>query len=314
MGRNILIFAMGAVLSVGAAFVIAGSLREASDDADGKEVVHVDSARVDIDQVVIELETIELNGEVVEALSGGHPADHDWRMEPLASLQEGLNLSESERVEVHVDGLVPYLTMTRVLFTVSESERIPVHRFGHITESSYDVDQSHLRPEFDRKETLLAGDPDPLKLAIRISVDGFYVHAKGTVISPIDGCDSSGPTVCLVDDEIDISAVFQKARRADSEGDQDRAARYYDQALDAYDFRELYNVLRKLRDVHNEGSPLRLSADSQLPAGLVFEAMKTAEVQLANNHYKDHDTYQQARRNGNAEGWLFPNVFLAVYQ
>ena len=272
-------------------------------------------------EIRIDQASMKLDGRLIETLSAGHLDDRDDQaMVPLASLQEELDGHDGDRDEhlyvMHAQGLVPYLTVIRALLTVVESGHgINSFRFDHIAESSYRVGDDRLRPDDETDAPPQASDDDsePLELAITIGADGFYLSAFGSMLDAVDGCAPSGPTVCLTDDEVDPHALFQEARRAHGEGDEAGAARYYDQALNAYDFRKLYNLLRGLSDDGTERS-LRISSDGKLPTGLIHEVMNTAEVQLAEDHYDDGDAFRQARLDGPAKGWLFPDVFFAVHQ
>ncbi len=269
-------------------------------------------------QISIDLEAIKVDDEVVQTLSGGHLDESEGRLGPLPSLKDGLHVSGDDNdfhpVEIHAHGLALYHTMTRVMLTVTETDRnLGDIRFDHIDESSYAIDDDHLRPDKKSDHGAAEGDREPLELAISVSDDGFYVSANRSVLDAIDRCDPSGPTVCLSDDEVDTLALFEQARRAQLEDDHERAAQYYDQALDAYDFRGLYNVLRKMNRDHGDESMVRISATAELPLGLIHEVMNTARFQLAEEHYDDRDSYRRARLDGPGKGWLYPDVFFAVH-
>lgn len=270
-------------------------------------------------QIRINLEAIKVGGQVVQSLSGGHLHESEGRLGSLPSLEDGLRAfrddNDLQRYQIHAHGLVPYLTMARVMLTVTETDaNLGDIRLDHIDESSYAVNDDHLRPDEKPHHGPPEGDREPLELSISVSDEGFYVSADHSVLDAIDGCDPSGPTVCMSDNEVDTSALFDQARQAQLEGDYDLAAHHYDRALDAYDFRGLYNELRKLSRNHRDESMVRISATAELPLGLIYEVMNSAQFQLAEDHYDDRDSYRQARLDGPGEGWLFPDVAFAVHK
>ena len=72
-----------------------------------------------------------------------------------------------------------------------------------------------------------------------------------------------------------------------------------------YDFRRLCNLANGLHDDHPHPGSLRLSADSNIPAGLVEIASQVVAYRLAEANYDDLDDLKTAFERGPATAPLF---------
>ncbi len=132
------------------------------------------------------------------------------------------------------------------------------------------------------------GDGPELDLTINVGMAGFWVQAYGEMQSPIDGCPSGGPTVCLEDDwsRSDVEAAFEDARRI-SLDDEEAGEEILRDALTAFRWRELYNLLAGFKAQEPEETTFKLGAHDDAPFALTVRTMDVARYQLEEEHYDD---------------------------
>src|SRR5699024_6788058 len=61
-------------------------------------------------------------------------------------------------------------------------------------------------------------DEEPLNLTVAVNAKGFRIAAKSAQLPAQDGCPTTGPTICLAKQEVDVAAKFQAARSAFAKG------------------------------------------------------------------------------------------------
>lgn len=278
-------------------------------------------------RIEVGYDAISVDGQPVMGLTEGElPADNPQyeHLEPiLEAYDDHENVTD---VQVRVKPLVSYATTTHVLHTVTGG----LEAWADIDVQAPPYSEA-LRRQFDAVDSLGdagVGDADveqqeaaedesqesqPLDLAITTSADGFYVSAVGRMWEPIDDCDAEGPTVCLRDDDVDTIEMFQRARQAAAQGDEQQAAQYLDRGIDAYDFRRLYNLLVHLHQEYPQETVVRLNADMALPMGLVDRVIDTAAYRLEKFEYEDDDRFRQAFEQGPATDVMFVDAAFAIH-
>ena len=143
-------------------------------------------------------------------------------------------------------------------------------------------------PDEDEKESL--------DLTVTIASSGLYVSAVGSQVPPIDGCPGDGPTVCLTDDmsSNDVEAAFDDGRRLIMDGSESDGEERFDDALQAFRWREFYNLLSEFKADFPDETTVRLTADSDIPFALTVRVMDVARYQLEEDSYDDDTEFWQA--------------------
>lgn len=135
---------------------------------------------------------------------------------------------------------------------------------------------------------------EPLNLAIAMSPNGFYVTALGAVVPPIDGCPTQGPTICLEDDSVDVQAQFESAREQMMGGNPKGGEETLEVALQAYNYRELYNLLARFKEQYPDETTVRLTADADIPFALTVRVMDVSRYQLEDASYDTNEDFWTA--------------------
>lgn len=137
-------------------------------------------------------------------------------------------------------------------------------------------------------------DKEPLNLAIAMSPNGFYVTALGAVVPPVEGCPTQGPTICLEDDSVDVPASFEEARRMMAAGDGASGEVELEKGLQAYNYRELYNLLSRFKEQYPEETTVRLTADADIPFALTVRVMDVSRYRLDDSSYDSNEDFWRA--------------------
>ncbi len=259
---------------------------------------------------------ISLDGHSVIDLSRGQLGDHhppsiDDGLDALADALD--DLGDVDELSLHASALIPYETITHVLYTAHAHSNLPLY-----TDIATSPPESQT---FDRKDTFhdapepeAQRDPKVTPLSIVVGDEGFMLRGLDTPIDPLDGCDDSPWTICLTQGDTDPMDLFERARSATADGDHAQAAKYYEQALEHYDFRRLYNLANRLHDDHPHPGLLRLSAARDIPIGLVKLTGQVVAYRLAKSHYDDPDNFWTDIQRGPATAELFSEpMFSVVY-
>lgn len=289
------------------------------------EVDDIEDPVADRITVDIDTEAISVEGDEVMELVRGQVDDKTRAgsllegLKPVVSPLEGFD--SDREVEFHLHSLVPHRTVLEVLVSATEAEltyflwELPGLPGSHVDRNFLDIMPDSLPDAFFDDRAVDGDDAPPLELNIMVVDGGFYITtAQKGEMGPLEGCDDGEATICVVDDGIDIEQRSEAARRAYEDGDDARAAEYYDEVVAAYDFRRLYNVLSELSDEHPTDTVVRISAEGDLPAGLVFHVMETASAKLAEPYYDDVDAFDDDRAAGRVEGIMFVDSMFVVHQ
>lgn len=286
---------------------------------------------VDLDEIYdrwppleVDYDAISVDGQPVMELTRGELNLESPHFEPLEPILEAYEeFEEIQNIRVALRSLISYGTATHVLNTVVGGLEAGVDIDVEAGPSHSEVWRRQFEPR-DRLDDAAPmeddadGDPseqrEPLDLAISISADGFYISARGRMMSPIDGCQESGATICLLDGDIDTMNAFEQARQAAAQGDERRAAQYFERGLEAYDFRRLYNEIVELHREHPDEGILRLSAHRAFPMGIVDRVMDVVAYRLEESHYDDREQFRRAFEQGPAVGVMFGDPAFAIYE
>lgn len=286
----------------------------------------VDVGGVDDDKIRIDvhLDAIFVDGREVMGLSRGTFAD-DGDMavdEPLEALLAALEeVDHGEESQIRTHSLVPFATKTRVYlnakdFGFSNIDRDEIPLDGSKYDDLWIDEYPMTRPHYDRNATArnVDGDKVPLDLEIHLAADGINVTKNDEdIMAPIEGCGEPGPTICLRNDAVDPKEAMDEARRAYSGGDGERAAKAYDEAVEAYDLLELYNLTSQLSDKYRSDALVIITADSDLPMGLLKQIADTVAVQLDRDSYGDVDAFWDERATGRFNRLLFADPTFVVH-
>ena len=162
-------------------------------------------------------------------------------------------------------------------------------------------------------------DEKPLNLTVTVGAKGFYIAAEGGNLPPVGSCPQGGATVCLKSDKnIDVSAKFAEARTAMANGvSMDDGEKIVREGLAAYNWRELYNQLVKIKKQFPKETIINLSADPDIPYAAVVRLMDVARFQLEEDEYADDTAFWNAtpkKRADNAYQDLFNDPVLSIAQ
>ncbi len=171
----------------------------------------------------------------------------------------------------------------------------------------------------------------PLQLTIGISTSGFTIAATGAKLPPIVGCPSEGPSTVCIKKGQDVEAMLGKVKalreKFDSTGNRDfsdQSDAELNSAVEAYDFRSLYNILVGIKKKFPEETVVNLGADPSVPFEILIKTMDTVRFKLESKadsgefsneeefalaNYKEETTGDAASR-----ALLFNDVVLAVIQ
>lgn len=167
---------------------------------------------------------------------------------------------------------------------------------------------SDKQPEEDEEE--------PLNLTIAIDARGFQLGAKAAMLPELDGCPKPGPTICLEDREVDVAAKFEEARKAYENDQEERGMKVLKEGMEAYNYRELYNQLAKIKEEYPDETVVNLSADSDIPYAVLVRVMDTARYKLEKDSYDSTSDYLAAgyETQGQQYAELFSDPILSVVQ
>ncbi|MBA2662522.1 MAG: biopolymer transporter ExbD [Bradymonadaceae bacterium] len=159
-------------------------------------------------------------------------------------------------------------------------------------------------------------EEQPLNLTVAISANGFQIAATGVVLPARAGCPTQGPTICLDDQNVDVSAKFEEARRIMSAGSEGGGEDVLKQGLAAYSFRELYNQLSRIKKEYPKETIITLSADADVPYAVLVRVMDVARFQLEKDSYDTASDFWSAtaKTEGNAYSELFSDPVLSILQ
>lgn len=159
-------------------------------------------------------------------------------------------------------------------------------------------------------------EEEPLNLTIAISADGFRIAATGAVLQPRGACPPQGPTLCLEESSVDVTAKVEEARRLMAQGAAGPGEGALEQAVSAYDYRSLYNELSRIKKEHPDETIVTLSADADIPFAVLVRVMDVARFQLEKESYDTNSEFWQAQyaTDGTQYSVLFGDPVLSILQ
>ncbi len=174
-------------------------------------------------------------------------------------------------------------------------------------------------------------EEQPLNLTIGISNSGFTIAATGAKLPPITGCPEASPTTVCVKSGKDVAAMLGEVKalrdKYDATGNRD----FIDQSdekligvVEAYDLRQLYNSLLKIKKKFPDETVVNVGADPDIPFEVVVATMDAVRFKLDSGGddglFGTDEKFDVAQyKEGTAEedskyAQLFNSVVLAVIQ
>ena len=159
-------------------------------------------------------------------------------------------------------------------------------------------------------------DEEPLNLTIAVNNKGFRIAAKAATLPEMEGCPKPGPTICLEDQEVDVAAKFQEAKKSFEKGNETAGTKALNQAMNAYNFRELYNKLVKIKKEYPEETIVNMSADADIPYAMLVRVMDVTRYKLEKDSYSKTSAFWEGnyKKKGNQYAELFNDPVLSVVQ
>lgn len=130
---------------------------------------------------------------------------------------------------------------------------------------------------------------------VHLGAHGIDVFEHGSRVAPVEGCADDGPTICLADGADDAAQIWASVRKAWADQDVDRAYALTGEALAAYRFFELYNVLMRLHRQAPGREALEISASPGLPAVMLTHTIAVALYEREQGPFDTVEAFRQAR-------------------
>lgn len=159
-------------------------------------------------------------------------------------------------------------------------------------------------------------EEEPLNLTVAINAEGFRIAAKAATLPEMPGCPTPGPTICLEKKDVDVAAKFDAAQKAFAKDQKQVGKKALEEGMAAYNFRELYNKLAKIKKEYPEETVINLSADANIPYAVLVRVMDVARYKLDKDSYKQTSAFWEAsyKKKGNQYVELFNDPVLSVVQ
>jgi biopolymer transport protein ExbD len=154
-------------------------------------------------------------------------------------------------------------------------------------------------------------EDEPLNLTLTLEEKGFRIAAKAAVLPQRPGC-PPGPTICLEDQKVKTGDKFKSARGKFEKGDLQGGEKELKEAMAAYNWRELYNELVKIKKQYPDESVINITADPEMPYAMVVRAMDVARFKLSKESFSKSSEFWAAtyEKSGNQYAELFPDPVL----
>lgn len=159
-------------------------------------------------------------------------------------------------------------------------------------------------------------EEEPLNLTIAINAKGFRIAAKNAQLPPVGSCPQDGPTICLEKENVKVASKFEAARSAFAKDQAEVGGKELEEGLAAYNFRELYNQLVKIKEKYPEETVVNLSADNDIPYAVLVRVMDVARYKLGKDSYSKTSAFWEAKykKKGKSYDELFNDPVLSVVQ
>jgi len=130
------------------------------------------------------------------------------------------------------------------------------------------------------------------------------------------GCPVPGPTICLEEQSMDVSNKIEQARRHFESGSMGQGEQELRAAMHAYNWKELYNQLARIKNQYKDETIINLSADPDIPYAFIVRTMDVARFKLEKDSYSKSSEFWSAQYAKGAQTYeeLFPDPVLAVAQ
>lgn len=157
---------------------------------------------------------------------------------------------------------------------------------------------------------------EPLNLTIAINAKGFRIAARSAQLDPKEGCPNPGPTICLAKPEVNVAAKFDSARSALLKSQDEVGEKALAEGVSAYNFRELYNTLVKVKKEYPEETIVNLTADSSIPYVVLVQVMDAVRYVRGKDEYTTSADFFEAepKVEGATPVALFNDPVLSVVQ
>lgn len=158
-------------------------------------------------------------------------------------------------------------------------------------------------------------DKEPLNLTVAISASGFQIAARNAVMPAQGGCPPQGPTICL-EGSTDVAAKFDEARRVIAGGNVQQGEGALNEALSAYNYRELYNQLMRIKKEYPEETVITLTADADIPYAVLVRVMDVARFKREKESYDSASEFWSStpQTEGNTYAILFGDPVMSILQ
>lgn len=159
-------------------------------------------------------------------------------------------------------------------------------------------------------------EEEPLNLTVAVSSKGFRLAATGAVLPEMAGCPVPGPTICLEEQSVDVAAKLDKARQAFAAGNTQDGEAEMNAAAEAYNWKELYNQLVRIKNQYKDETIINISADPDIPYAFIVRVMDVARFKLEKESYSKNSDFWGAQYAKGAQTYeeLFPDPVLSVAQ
>lgn len=160
-------------------------------------------------------------------------------------------------------------------------------------------------------------EPDKkLNLTVAVGSKGFEIGATGAILPQKPGCPVPGPTICLSKQNVDLTAKYQRARELFAAGNVTEGEVIMKEALDAYNWPELYATLARIKTEYKDETVVKISADPDIPYAAIVRVMDVARFRLEKDSYSKASEFWSApyKKTGTQQEELFPDPVLAVAQ
>jgi len=158
---------------------------------------------------------------------------------------------------------------------------------------------------------------DPkLNLTVAVGAKGFEIGATGAILPQKAGCPVPGPTICLSKQNVDVAAKFQRSRELISAGNIAEGEVLMKEALEAYNWVELYNSIARIKNEYKDETVIKISADPDVPYAAIVRVMDVTRFRLEKDTYSKSSEFWTAgyKKVGSNPEELFPDPVLAVAQ
>ncbi len=159
-------------------------------------------------------------------------------------------------------------------------------------------------------------DEPPLNLTVAVNAKGFQIGATGAILPEMAGCPVPGPTICLEQQNVDVSSKYLKARSDFAAGNVGQGEAELDAALGAYNWKELYSQLVRIKNQYKDETIINISADPDVPYAAIVRVMDVARFKLEKDSYSKASEFWAAQYAKGGTGYeeLFPDPVLSVAQ